>query len=652
MSEGTKKTKKAKIKYSFKEAEKVQPQASPEPLQKSVEPAPFRENLDKKFDRNKIAFSAYQYANPRNVEEKNWERIDDDQLKQISQADPYISAIISKRSNQGSNIGRRSESKFDSGTRIKDLNPPQKDDFKDENLYKKAVQQRKDEADRILNFVLTCGNTDESLINTIFASGDQLYKKSSLGDYVSAQIRNLLTFGRCARYTIRNSEDIPVLFRPAPVETIYPILHKKINVEIPGDQSTEDQSIQDAKEYNEIETDKRPVAYQQIIEGNIANFLTDKDISMMYFQKQAYFGLRGYPLAPIEMAIYMVLLHQQTLSYLKNQFIKGITTKSILNIESTDPNYQISDEDLDNLRNQFHNYVLRTDNSAATPVIAGPVKVSVIPLTASVKDMEFTQLEDHIIRAICSAMCITSQEMGYGYLGTGNQGMTQSGKQEEIIRGEESGLRMLLDTIYDDLNQMLTEIYSGFADNFQVVYTGVGEDTRESVIQRSSQELNTTATMNSLLADSEKTDIAEFGGDVFLSPLFNQAVISKIKYGEFRYYYLKDKEALNNPAYDFIIDPNLQQAYQQLLVTPIKVQQELQQQQMQMQAQQQAAAQQQAEAQSQQDAQAQPQEEEQAPKKTLREKYKEQADTDDDSLNKSMSMYFEDWMKAHDETID
>lgn len=609
-------------------------------LNKSVEAVKFRE-IDKKVDRNKITFNAHQYDID-NIQEKGWERISDEEQKSIAQLDPYISSIISKRTAQAAIVGRPSESKFDKGARIQDINPPVREDYKSDEEFKKATDQRQEQMQNLLKWVMTCGYADEEFLNTLFKNSDPSFKTCAFHEYVSAQVRNLLTFGRAARQTFRDENGLPVIFRPVPVEVIRHFKPKTYGADISTGLDTSPQSVEDAREWNALPKSDRPMAFAQVVDGQNVNFLTEQDLKMLYLQKQALFDLRGYPLSPIELAIYMVFVHNQTMGYLRNQFVKGIATKSIMVIESTEPGYQLPDEDLDALRREFHNYLMRTDNSAVTPVISGPIKVSMVQMTPSPKDMEFLQLEDHIIRALCSAMLTSPQEMGYGYLGTPQGGISNGGKQEEIIRGEETGLRILLDIVFDDVNEVLSECFTDFKDNFRVVYVGVGEDTRDTVVQRSMQELNTTATMNSLLADSDKSEVAPFGGDVFLSPNFMANVISNITYAEFRYYFLKDKEALQKPEYQFIMNPNLEQLRQGLISNPPelqlqqnKLQMEMMQQQGQMQAAQMQAGQ------PQEDPEPRPN----GGKATLADKYK------DSELKKSATYYFESWMKAN-ENID
>jgi hypothetical protein len=402
----------------------------------------------------------------------------------------------------------------------------------------------------------------------------------------------------------------------------------------------------------------------QRIDGQDVNFFTEDELHVWHFQKQALFDLKGYPLSPIEQAIYMVYIHQQTLGYLRNHFIKGMGSKGILTLESTEPTASLSDEELEELRREFHNFVTRNDNSSVTPVISGPVKVSFIPLNPSPRDMEWLQVEEHVIRALCSAFQISPQEMGYGHLSIGQGGLSQANKQEEIVRGEERGLRMVLDIVFEGINEILYENFPEARENYRITYVGVGEDTRDAVTSRQIQELNTTATLSSLYADSEKTEPVPYGGDVPLSNAFHLAVVKYMKYGQLLEHFFGEKGAAQRPEYDFIVDPQLNQAYQQLKAMPIQMQKQqaemgMQEQALQLQANEaqmqagqvpgqappeQAGGEEQQAAPEGGQAEGQPTESTEEVKKSLAEWYREKV-----QLRKSMRFYFKEWMAAHND---
>jgi hypothetical protein len=514
-----------------------------ESLTKSVKPVTIRQEYKDKYVKSKVVYSNKDsMTSATGVEEKGWMRISDYELKNIVQVDPYIAAIITTRSAQGAVIGRATDSKFDKGTRVIETNPLKYDEFKNKEEFKIAQKDREIKMKAILNWFLTCGTTNKDVLNSVYLGEERTWQYCSLSEFIAAQIRNLLTFGRMATYKLRDENGMIVAFRPVPVETIKMVQQGSDIHLSQGDNSAGD-SYKDSLEYNAIPEILKPVIYVQQINGQNFNTYTEEELSINYYQKQALFDLNGYPLSPIEQAAYMVYTHFKTLEYMRNYFVKGIGTKSMLVIKTIDPSVQLSEEDLDSIRMQYHNFVSRNDNSATTPILSGPIDVEVIPLASNPKDMEFLQVEEHVIRALCSAMQISPQEMGYGHLSQGQGGLNQSNKQEEIIRGEERGLRMVLDTIYDCLNDILFEHFPEAETEFRLSYTGVGEDTRDTVVQRSNAELQTTATMSSLFADSEKNQIIQFGGDVPLSSVFHQNVVRYMKYGEVREYFFGDTGA-------------------------------------------------------------------------------------------------------------
>lgn len=646
-------------------------------LQKAVKPVTIEKDVKGKYSRSKIVFgSSHVSTNPDNTLIKGYQRLSDSELRHVSLVDPYISAIIVTRVGQAGVCGQPSASKFDKGMRIREINPIRRDDFETEEEYNFECNRRESQMRAIQEWVLNCGTSDEDIINYAFRGADPTFKWCSLKDFIQAQVRNLLTFGRCGTQKFKNHEGVTVMFRPIPIETIAPVEHGE-SVHIGLAEETHPDSLKDNAEYNALDENERPAAWVQKINGQNVNFFTDDELDIWYYQKQALFDLQGYPLAPIEMAIYMTFIHQQTLGYLRNQFIKGMATRGIVVLESTDPSVQLSDADLEDFRQQFHNFVTRTDNSAVTPVIGGPVRASWVNLSNTPRDMEFLQVEEHVIRALCSAFQISPQEMGYGHLSLPQGGLTQSNKQEDIIRGEERGLRMVLDVIFEGINEIMYENFPEARKLYTIEYVGVGEDTRDAVLNRQQAELNTTATMSSLYSDSEKKETIPYGGDVPLAAAFHANVVRYMKYGIFMEKFFGEEGASKKPEYDFIIDPNLNQAYQQLKVQPVKMQQASAQMQLEAQAQQIQMMEQQQQMASDhhemaQDEQAQQQEQaaqgrapqegqggQSAPEEgqpmaqsetkrvPLLEKYKTLRAQE--PLEKSIKSYFQEWISAHNE---
>lgn len=578
---------------------------------------------------------------------KEPKRLSDAELKELSLIDPYIGAIINTRVAQISTFGAISESKFDKGVRVIDLEEIRKEDFDNPEAFEREIKLREAEKKAILEWVLNCGTTDKKVLDEMYEASDPTFKHCSLKDYFQAQSRALLTFGRCARQNLLNADGTICAFRPTPIETIKQVkFGSPVHVTAVSDISQ--QSEVDAEKYNKIPVNEKPIAYVQEVDGVQTGFFTEEDLKVTYYQVQSFLDLNGYPMGPIEFALFLVYIHQHTLGYLRNQFVKGQLSKSMIVVRPTDPSVKISDEDIESFKMEIQNLATRTDNSSVIPVIGGPVELELIKTTETPKDMEWMQVEQSVIRALCSAFQISPLEAGFGQLGD-SAGMGQGNRDYELVQGEERGLRLLVDILIEELNEAVYQNFPEAKKRYKVAAFGIGNETREGVIQRQSQELNTTATLNSLFSESDKNRQFEFGGDVPLAPLFHQNVARYMTYGKFMETFFGVDGASKRPELDFIIDPSLNQSYQQLKsgMQQMQAQQQalgLQEQQMQMEMQQ--AQMQQASQGGQQPQEQPPQEEaEKSEDIELQKAWEESMKTNHETLLKS-------WLRIHNSKLD
>ena len=266
--------------------------------------------------------------------------------------------------------------------------------------------------------------------------------------------------------------------------------------------------------------------------------------------------------------------------------------------------------------------------------------------------MEWLQVEQTVIRALCSAFQISPIEAGFGQLGD-SSGMGQGSRDYELVQGEERGLRLIVDIMMEDVNDAVYQNFPEAKKRYKVAAFGIGNETREGVIQRQTQELQTTATLNSLFSDSDKNRQFEFGGDVPLSPLFHQNVARYMTYGKFMESYFGIDGASKRPELDFIIDSGLNQSYQQLKMgmQQMQAQQQalgLQGQQMQLemqQAQMQQAAQQPNVPPQGAQSQEQPEESQKSEEVELQKAWEDSMKSNHESMLKS-------WLRIHDSKID
>ena len=570
-------------------------------LSKSVKPLQDNELIKDKIEQSKAVFSLEsRNANSTSLFEKKG-RMSDKELRELAYYDSIISLIIDTRANQSMSFGRKSANKYDRGFVLREVIPVQVDNLISEEEKSEEIKFRTELSNVIFKYVLNCGSTNRTILDHVFQGSDTTFKSCSLADFLGAQSRNLLVYGRCATQIIRSKEGIPVLFRPVPVESIFRVLDQADITLSGNDRDVAEQSEDDLKDYKNIEKGQRPIAYVQRIDGKNVAFFTEDDLVVSYLQKQAHENLDGYPMAPIEKAFYAVSMHFYAQQYLQNSFTKGLATKGIINLKTQETGV-VSPEQAEAFRKLFSNYVARNDNSATIPIVAGPIDVEFVPLNITAKDLEFNNLYQRVLMIVCGAFQISPQEIGFGALDSAKPTMGDTGKQEQIVQGEERGLRQLMECLFDLLNDLVSDSFPQAKDILRLEPIGLGQNTKEADLAIYKEELQTSGTFGKIWSDSERLDVFPFGGDVPTSPIFHQSVAKYMKMSEIRHYFFKEKDALKNQSFDFFIDPAINEAYQKQKgkIPAMQAEQmKLQTQQLELQAQQMESQQQQAEQQQQ-----------------------------------------------------
>lgn len=527
-------------------------------LSKSVEAKKNVSFLEGQVDKNKAVFSLETRALGVDRLYQKKGRLQDKDLKDISNYDAIIGLIVNTRANQAMSFGKRSSGKYDRGFILQEINPIQTSDLPNEQKNAE-VRYRTALANRISEFVTHCGTTNPFVVDYVFKGSDSYFKKCSLADFLAAQTLNLLIFGRCATQVIRNKDGVPVMFRPLAVETIAPVIDQE-DVTIDDSDDTQEQSKKDAKIYEQIEKGRRPTAYVQRIEGKNVAFFTEDELIMTYYRKQAFQDLDGYPLAPIEQAYYTVSMHFYAQQYLQNMFTKGLASKGIISLKTQEGGV-VSPEQTEMFRKSFSNYVARNDNSATIPVVSGPIDVEFIELNATTKDMEFLNLYNKVISVLCGCFQISPQEIGFGSLDSGNSSLGDSSHQDQIVQGEERGLRQVVEILFSLLEEVVTQTFPESKNVFRFTAIGLGQNTKEADLAVYKEELQTSGTFGKIWADSERIEAFPFGGAVPSSPLFHSSVAQYMKMSEMRYYFFGEKDALDKPEYDFFLDPVKNEMY-------------------------------------------------------------------------------------------
>lgn len=535
-----------------------------------VEQSPFiADNMNK----NKALFGLHNVQSYDNNLITKQRRLSDEDLLLFSQADSIVSLIVSTRCNQAAAFGVRARNKYEQGIIIRDLQTSRSQIKKTPEEIAEEVAFKDELTKSMYAWIMHCGSNNPGVKNAVFSGSETYFKHCSLKEFVGAQTRNLLVCGRMATQLIRNESGRIVLFRPVPVETIFSYRQgQDINIS-EFDNNIEEQAKIDARLYQSIPPHLRPQAWVQRIDGRITAFFTERDLRIDYLQKQANNGLNSYPLAPLELAVNALQLHMNAQQYMNNSFTKGLASKGFLTIkpqEGMDMEDVITDRGMESIRKEFQNYIAGSyNNSAMIPIFAG-VDVEFKTLNATTKDMEFLNLYNYVIAILCASFQIAPEEVGFNGTGT-KTSLGDEGSQSQIVQGQERGLKQIMNIMCGMLTDVVTEVFEQAKDSFSVEPIGLGQNTQASDLEIYKEQLQTDGTFGRIWADSEHPETFPFGGDVPTSPLFHNGPAKAMKMSEYRYHFYKDESALNNPCYDFFLDPVFQAAYFQEKTKSVEV---------------------------------------------------------------------------------
>lgn len=508
-------------------------------------------------------------------------RLSNRTLKEVSLRDWLVSSIIQARVDTLVKFSRPEHRRFEEGFRIvkKDNNSAYtEDDLK--------------EIGEIEDFIYHCGRVE----------GTPHSDRMLFGEFVKLIGRDALTFGHVAVEKVKTRAGGLHRFRPLPAESVY-LINKKLskenlNKEVlaqrqgfkPGDNDpAKDQVVNTVPieyyKYVQVSYDNRP----------LANF-GDEDLIFKLFNPQNFADSNGYCYSPVEMAVINITNHLNVENYNANFFTHGYASRGILHLKGT-----VTQSQLMSFRRQFYNTISGQQHAWRTPIVAGLEEVQWVPMSASSREMEYINFNNHLMRVICAQFQIDPMEMGLDYLisGTGRAPMQQASNEYKINFSRERGLHPLMLFIEDLMNNdVLPAIDPEISKKYRFTFTGYTDATPQSEIAQMQAEMTVFKTMNDLLVQSQKDRIDSPAANLPMNQAFWALVEKNYTRGEIREIFFNDKGASKRPELQYIPGDSAFMAWQQLILSieqakeqkaNIKEQQEKQEQVMQQQAAQQQA---------------------------------------------------------------
>jgi len=507
-------------------------------------------------------------------------RISNKTLKDVSVRDWLVSAIIQCRVDTLLRFSRPEHRRFEMGFRI--VKRVETDHYSDDERNEIAALE---------DFVYNCGRKE----------GTPADDRMLFGEFLKLVSRDALTFGNVAIEKVKTRGGGLHRFRPLPAESVYLINKSVSKKQIEETQESTDQMYRKPKSDNDPKADQQvnevPIDYYKYVQVSYdnrpLNNFGDEDLIFKLFNPQNFVDLNGYCYSPLELAIINITNHMNVENYNANFFTHGYAARGILHLKGT-----VTQAQLMNFRRQFYNTISGTQNAWRTPIVSGLDEVEWVPMSASAKEMEYINFNNHLMRILCAQFQIDPVELGLDYLVSANgRAPTQQANNEyKIVYSRERGLVPILMFIEDLVNgDILPAVSPELANKYKFVFTGYTDETPQTEIAQMQAEMTVWKSMNDLLAQAQKDKLSVPGSDLPMNQAFWALIEKNYTRGEIREKFFGDKDASKRRELQYIPgDPSFM-AWQQTLLAIDNAEKQEEQMAAQAQAQQQEAQMKQAE---------------------------------------------------------
>jgi len=478
-------------------------------------------------------------------------RITNRTLKEVSLRDWLISSIIQCRVDTAARFSRPEHRRHEMGFRF----------HKRDNASDYSPEEREEIA-MLEDFIYHCGRREN------VPNEDRLL----FGEFLKLTIRDAVTFGHIAVEKVKTRSGGLHRFRARPAESIY-----LINKQLPKSVVQADAKVQ--RKLHEPKSDNDPAQnqevnlqehqfekYVQVSYDNrpLATF-GDEDLIFKLFNPQNFIDSRGYCYSPLELAIITVRSHLDVENFNANFFTHGYASKGVLHLKGT-----VTQQQLANFRRSFYNSITGQQNAWRTPIVAGLDEVQWVPISASSREMEYINFNNHLMRILCTQFQIDPMELGLDYLvsSNGRSNMQQASSEYKVNYSRERGLLPLLTFIEDMINgDILPALDKDLAAKYVFTFTGYTDETPQTEIAQLQAEVSVYKSMNDVLRQAQKDPIKHKIADLPLSASFWALVEKNYTRGEIREMFLGDKGAAERKELQYIPgDPSFA-AWQQFLAS-------------------------------------------------------------------------------------
>jgi len=255
------------------------------------------------------------------------------------------------------------------------------------------------------------------------------------------------------------------------------------------------------------------VAYVQVVNGQIENIYSDKEMIFGVRNPRTDIYTSGYGLSELEQLITIITAHLNAETYNRHFFTQGSAPKGILNLRGDN----WTPDQLEEFRRHWSAQVAGVDNAWKTPVLQSE-GIEWIELARSNQEMEFGRWMEYLLKITCGVFLIDPAELNFDMHGGVQQTpLFESSQEWKLKASRDRGLKPLLRFVARMINK---NIIDRIDDHFTLEFVGLDELSEQDKHNLLVEQLSSYLTLNEVRRQADLPDLP--GGDVPLNPTYLQ----------------------------------------------------------------------------------------------------------------------------------
>lgn len=250
--------------------------------------------------------------------------------------------------------------------------------------------------------------------------------------------------------------------------------------------------------------------YVQILNGEPVAEFTPTEMAFCIANPRTHHRSNGYGYPEPQMLIQTVTSHIWAEEWNRKAFSQGSTIKGVLNMKGPIPRQQY-----EAFKRQWTAQVAGVHNAWRTPILNSD-GIEWVPLQMSNTEMGYQMWIEYLVKITCAIYQIDPAEINFDLRGsTGQQPVFMSSNEAQQKASKDRGLQPLLHFIEDNLNKHVVWVLD---DGLELAFVGLDAKTEEQAIDLRQKQAQTTHTLNEARALEDLPPVEN--GDVVMNPQY------------------------------------------------------------------------------------------------------------------------------------